>query len=301
MSHSWLYGIIMVCLLFSCRNRSSTGVDDEFYFTDTFAVADSFGIHQEAMEDIIENLASPVEIAGLLNKINAPFSNTYLASTDYLDDYNTTFKKAVALGVFGADLGYLNMYNINNTVLDYLSAVKSLADDLKVGQFFDFTTLKRLATNSENLDSLMFLSVRSFNQMDQYLRENKRGHLSSLIMGGLWIEGMHLATQVAKTSPHPDLYNRIGEQKIVIPDLLALLGRYREDPKFEKLVSDLENVKNSFDKVTITYEMGEPEMIEKEGKLIFIQNETSHVEMPDTLLQEITLKIEDLRNQLIGI
>ncbi len=301
MKRMWSLSVLTVLLIFACKSRPSSGFNEEFQFSDTFEVADSFGIHQEAMEDIIENLASPVEIAGLLSDIGAPFSKSNLAPTSFLDEYNTAFKKALALGVFGADLGYLNMYNINTTVIDYLSAVKSLSDDLKVGQFFDFNTLKRLATNSDNLDSLMFLSVRSFNLMDQYLRENKRSHISTLIISGLWIEGMYLATQVSKTNPDPDLYNRIGEQKIIITDLISLVDRFDEDARFAELVSNLEDLKSSFDKVEISYEMGEPEMIEKDGRLVFFQKETSHVDLTNDVLHEITQKIETLRNQLIRI
>jgi hypothetical protein len=43
---------------------------------------------------------------------------------------------------------------------------------------------------TKNLDSLIFISVHSFNQMDDYLRTNKRGNLSALIITGTWIEGL---------------------------------------------------------------------------------------------------------------
>lgn len=147
----------------------------------------------------------------------------------------------------------------------------------------------------------MFMSVRSFNQMDQFLRDNNRSHISSLVIAGLWVEGMYLATQVAKSNPHPDLYNRIGEQKIVITDLVSLLERFDEDPKFAALVQNLHGLKGSFDKVNISYELGEPEMIEKDGMLIFVQNESSHVEMTGEQLMEITETLAKIRNQLIGI
>jgi hypothetical protein len=73
--------------------------------------------------------------------------------------------------------------------------------------------LKRLAINNEDLDRLMFLSVNSFNRMDRYLRDNNRNNLSTLIVTGVWIEGLYLATQVYKDKPDKRIADRIGEQK----------------------------------------------------------------------------------------
>ena len=88
------------------------------------------------------------------------------------------------LGIYGADLGYLNIYGKTGNSVDVLSAIKRLADGLRVGQFFDFETLKRLSTSKSNLDSLLFLSVNSYNQIDNYLRNNDRGSISALMITG---------------------------------------------------------------------------------------------------------------------
>ena len=151
-------------------------------------------ISQEAMGDIIDNISSPVEMAALLKSTGVPFSQKLLASTDRVDDLNTNFKQALNLGVYGCDLGYLNMYEKTGSVINNMTAIKSLANELRIGQFFDFNTIKRLATNNENLDSLMYISVSSFNNMDEYLRQTNRSNISSLIVTGMWVEGMYLAT-----------------------------------------------------------------------------------------------------------
>ena len=113
----------------------------------------------------------------------------------------------------------LNIYDKNTQIIDYLTGISKLADGIKVGQFFDFASLKRLATSRENIDSLMYISVNSFNNMDTYLRENQRGHLSALMITGIWVEGRYRATQVAKANPDPVLKDRIGEQKINLNNL----------------------------------------------------------------------------------
>jgi hypothetical protein len=182
-----------------------------------------------------------------------------------------------------------------------LQAIKRLADNVNVGQFFDFNTLKRLASNNQNLDSLMYISVHSFNQMDKYLRDNKRGNLSALIITGVWIEGLYLATQVAKERESDQLSERIGEQKLILADLMLVLKNYSADPYFAKLNASLEEMKNQFNDVKITYEMGEPEAVEKDGMLTIVQNEKSVVHISKDQLKVIISTTEKVRNNLISL
>jgi len=72
--------------------------------------------------------------------------------------------------------------------------------------------------------------------MDKYLRSDNRSELSTLMVTGVWIEGLYLATQVAKSSPHPQLAERIGEQKIIMGDLMLILENYKNDKNFLKLI-----------------------------------------------------------------
>jgi len=255
----------------------------------------------QAMNEIIENISSPVEIAALLKKVGAPFSNKYLASTDKAENFTSANQQALNLGVYGADLGYINMYSKTSNVVSYLRSIKKLSDDVKVGQFFDFTTLKRLASNNQNLDSLMYISVHSFNQMDKYLRDNKRGNLSALIITGVWIEGLYLATQVAAERESEALSERIGEQKLILGDLMLVLKNYNSDPYFAKLNTSLEEMKSEFSEVKITYEMGDPEAVEKDGMLTIVQNEKSVVHITKEQLKSIIAKTAKVRNELINL
>lgn len=258
-------------------------------------------VADETMEEMVENVSSPIEMAALIKSLGVPFSKDYLATTDFVDNYVTSSKQAFALGIFGADMGYLNMYEKTTSVIDYLSAIKNLADEINVGQFFDFPTLKRLATNSQNIDSLMYISVHSFNQMDKYLRENKRGNLSSLMITGVWVEGLYLATQVATKTKNKELSERIGEQKTVLSQLLLILDNYRSDPFIAKLIEDLNLLKEDFKEIEITIEYGEPEAKEVNGELVIIQNEKSIVNISDEQLESITKKTKDIRNKLINL
>ncbi|MBE9467178.1 MAG: hypothetical protein IMY72_02515 [Bacteroidetes bacterium] len=299
-----LFYLIIICLVVaSCNNTSNSddNIGEDIEIPDSIFDDKPLMISEEAMEDIIENISSPVEMAALLKETGVPFSKKYLCDVKRIDKLNTNFKRALNLGILGSDLGYLNMYDKTGSVMNSMSSIKTLSDELKIGQFFDFATIKRLAVNHENLDSLMYISVSSFNNMDSYLRETNRSDISSLIVVGMWIEGMYFSTQVAKVVPNSKIVERIGEQKLILNDILLILKNYQSDKHFYELVKDVEKIKKSYKDVKITYTVGEPQSKEINGMLVIIPNDESHVEISNEQLINITNIIEEVRNKLINL
>jgi hypothetical protein len=293
--------LIIVLFIFSCK--SSTRKTGEFVFpeADSIPVSEAEKLSDEAIDDISRNISSPVEIADILQRMSVPFSTGNLASSIDASRLSTSFEKALKLGILGADLGYLNMYEKTGTSIDVLSSIKKLADGINVGQFFDFETIKRLSLNRSNLDSLLFISLNSYNQIDKYLRDKGRGQLSALMITGVWIEGQYLATQVLKQHPDTLLRNRVGEQKIILNDLLLLLAPYcNSSSEFTSLCQNMQEMKEKYRDIRITYTVGDPVMVEKDGALVVTQTEESKVEMTDEQLAAIILITVSIRNKLIS-
>jgi hypothetical protein len=284
--------IISAAVFHSCRDTPGKAGE--------FIIPDDDKLNTETIADISRNISSPVEIANLLQMLEVPFTNEYLASSIDANKQSTSFNKALQLGILGADLGYLNMYEMTGSSLDVLSSIRKLAEDIKVGQFFDFELIKRLSQQKSKLDSLLFVSIDAYTQIDRYLRINNRGQLSSLIIIGLWIEGQYLATQLVKQYPDKVLRDRIGEQKIIMADLQLLIAPYcARDKQFTHLCTDLLAINDIYNGIKITYTRGEPLSLENEGGLSVTQTETSVVEMSDEQLEKITEAIKTLRNRLI--
>ncbi len=291
---------LLLALLTSCGDSSVRQGRIAFPAADGVPAAESEKLSEEAVADIVQNIASPVEIAAILQSMNVPFSAASLAPTQGAERLATNFQKAVMLGIYGADLGYLNIYRKTGTSVDLLSTIKRLADGLRVGQFFDFETLKRLSTSKSDLDSLLYLSVSSYNQIDRYLRENDRGSISALMIAGVWIEGQYLATRVALEHPGKILRDRIGEQKIILGDLLLLLRPYRDKgAEYSSLYTMMEQISNSYSGVRVSYRLGEPVTVTEGDRLVMVQHEESIVEMSDAQLAAIADISKEVRNRLI--
>ena len=299
MNRPFLYFLLALPLLISC----GSGSGDETEIPDSVknkVVKASGDVDKSVINDLVQNVSSPIEMAALIKNEGVPFSKDYLSDADNVDNFNTAFEKAINLGVYGADLGYMNIYDKTSLIINHITSIKKIAEDLKIGQFFDFSTLKRLASNNENLDSLMYISTSSFNKMDNYLRENKRSDLSTLMIAGVWIEGLYLATQVTTKSKNKEIQNRVGEQKVSLENLMLILKLYKNDSNFANLIADFEKIKTVFDSVKITVEKGEPTSEEVDGSLMIVQHDIQHVDMPDGHMAKIISVVKEVRNKVIG-
>lgn len=280
--------------------KESADADDELMLPDSLQGEGPLKLSEEIIGDVIQNISSPVEMANLIKSTGVDFSQQILNSPENISDYSTSYKRALNLGVYSADLGYINSYDKSNIVVSYLLAVKNLADGIRVGQFFDFESLKRMATNSSNLDSLMQMSISSFNQMDSYLRQQNRSNVSALVITGAWIEGLYIASSVIEESNDEELINRLGEQKEIVDILYIILKNYEKNNNFKDLIAHLEELKDAYKSVKITKEVGEPETIEQDGMLIIVQDEVSKVDISPEVLGTIIGKVKEMREDIVS-
>lgn len=293
---------IAVALLFSscnsCRN-SSKNISDVLEIPDSLKEDNPVPISTAVIDNMIQNIASPIETAAIIKGLNVPFNKELIASTSYSENFNTSFAQALALGIYGCDLGILNMYGKTSLVIDYISTIRALANGIQVGQFFDFSTLKRLATNNENIDSLVLISQQSMARIDTYLRENNRSNLSVVIVAGVWIEGFYISSVVAQETNHRRMRDLIGEQKEILNLMMPLLNHYKKDPNMAKLIKNFEEIKILYNDVKISYEVGEVTTVEVNGELQIKQNDVQTIDMSDETFQKIIEKVKEIRSKLL--
>jgi hypothetical protein len=119
------------------------------------------------------------------------------------------------------------------------------------------------------------------------------------MIAGTWVEGMYLVTQAANEKSNPELTERIGEQKVNLNNLLLILDSYKNQSQVLDIINSLNELKEIFDGVEITYEIGEPETVEQGGMIMIVQNEKSVVNITDDQLNKIINKTKQIRNKLI--
>ncbi|HEU5148413.1 MAG TPA: hypothetical protein VFT90_16920 [Chryseosolibacter sp.] len=254
------------------------------------------------VNDILHRIPSPLEISVLLKESGKKYNGSFLNAPDNASRYNTNYKKALNLGIYGTDLGYTNIYEQSQDGIRYMSTIRDLANELNIGQFFETETIGRLVSNSNNLDSLLLITTQNFNNINSYLQSQNRSHLSVLLLTGGWLEALHITCEVAKSNPdNAQLKETIGAQKIILDNILHLLSFYKEnDRNMASLLTDMQALKQSFDKVTITtvYKPSTYEVVD--GVMVVKDNSSSTVEITKADIDSIRSTTQNIRTKIIS-
>ncbi len=257
---------------------------------------------EAAIAEILQQIPSPLEISVLLKESGKKYNPGYLNSPDNLSKYNSNFKKALNLGIYGTDLGYTNIYEQNKDGVTYIEVIKRLADGLSIGQFFDIETIGRLATNSKNLDSLLLITTQNFNSINHYLQTQGRANLSVLLLTGGWLEAIHITCNVAALDPaNKELQEKIGEQKVILNNIVSLLTYYKEsDQNMASLLNDMEELKKVFDRVNITFTYKESTFEIVNGVMVIKDNSTTTIDITLEDIKDISKLVGSIRNKIIS-
>lgn len=292
--------ILFFAILISCTSKNAA-------YEEAFAESmDSLNsgvtpIDEETVRSILEQIPSPLEISMLLKKSDTRYNSSILNSPDNISKYNTNYQKALNLGIYGADLGYSNIYGESVESIRYLSSIKKLANDLNIGQFFDIGTISRLASNSNNLDSLLLVTTQNFNAINQYLQGQHRSNLSLLFLIGGWVEAMEIICQVASEDlKNRELIEGIGEQKIILEQMVLLLSLYEGDSNMTALTQDFKELKIIFDAINITYTYKESSMEVVNGVVLIKDNSTTTIDITPQDALNIREKISSIRTKIIS-
>ena len=277
---------------------------DEQALLESFDSAKNEGpsISEEVIGDILQQTPSPLEISVLLKESGRKYNVNYLNNPNNLSKYNSNYKKALNLGIYGTDLGYTNIYEQNQDGIKYISSIKELADGLNIGQFFDIETIGKLATNSKNLDSLLLITTQNFNSINHYLQTQSRANLSVLLLTGGWLEALHITCEVATANPsNIELQEKIGEQKIILENIMLLLSFYKDtDQNMASLLTDMNELKRVFDKVNITYTYKESSFKIVDGVMVIEDNSSSTIEINEEIIKEIKSTSNSIRTKIIS-
>jgi hypothetical protein len=295
-------GLALVLLLLSSCGSGKKSDEQDFMAGLDSAKAEGPTISEEVIGSILEQIPSPLEISVLLKETDKKYNAAYLNSADNISKYNSNYEKALNLGIYGTDLGYTNIYEQNQDGLKYIASIKTLADGLSIGQFFDVETIGRLASNSKNLDSLLLITTQNFNTINHYLQTQSRANLSVLLLTGGWLEALHITCKVAESNPtNKQLQETIGEQKIILENILLLLSFYKDyDQNMASLLTDMEELKKTYDKVNITYTYKESTFEIVDGVMVIKDNSSSTIDITPDDVANIRTAVDNIRNKIIS-
>lgn len=245
------------------------------------------------------SLPSPYHLTMMVKNTGTKFNESLLNDVENNQKYTSIYKKCVNLGVYGADLAYMNIYEQSPLILNLFSVIKNLANDLDLTSAFNKSLVERVERNVDNTDSLLHILSNTYRDVDVYLKESQRQREGALVLAGGWIEAMYMLTQLAKENHNQMLIQRIGESKQPLENLIKILSPYyNESKEMAELIDALIELTNDFDGVEQQYTYVVPE-IDVENRITIVKSVTK-IEVPAQVLENITRKVENVRKQIVS-
>lgn len=249
---------------------------------------------------LFNNFPPPIALVNYIKESNVPYSTRYISPME-TEKFNTNIKKALGLGFLAANIGYLSIYNKTEMKGQYVKSMQSLATDLQVDKFYDFDTISHFAGDYENMKQLASRFMSSLKKMDNNLQENDSLDISTMIICGFWIESLYLTTQIVKKSSDWRITENIGEQKKVLNYLLIIFEHHQANPEIAEIYAMLQDLKNEYKEVHISYEYGDSKVISKAGKKIIKKEKKKTINITNEQLTQIAKKVADLRKKIINL
>ncbi len=286
---------LIIGFLTSAALLTSCSEEDAGPNTSGTVVKDSTTVDRtEKIENIFFNIPSPLETISILKNAGATYEWNLPLDPMKVDEFTSSVEKAIAMGIYGADLNYASVFSVDNDMYMFLSCAEKLGKEIGVGQVFTEEVTHRIEDNVDNKDSMQVIISETFWSMDSQLHEEGRESVSALVIAGGWIEGVYLATQLAVLNPdNAEIKQRIAEQKYSLENLVKLLETYDDSSEeFVEITMMFKDLEELFMK--IGEEKTNPEAsVDEDGMPIIGQQIT--LTMDNDLLNEITQLVSEIR------
>lgn len=287
-----IIGLMSAGILTSCGDPKKDSTKDDIIETPDTVKTSVLNIGGELF-----SVPSPIQTALLIQKSGISYDKSVLSASNKVNTFSTDYTRSLNLGIYGADLGYVSLYNQTQDAIGYLASVKQLADKLGISAAFDASTMERIQKNITNKDSMMVLVGIAYRGSDAYLKNNQRTDISSLILAGGWIESMHFSVSAYKQKPNNDIKFRIAEQKQALGSLIKIISNNKSQEAVDLYVQ-LTDLSKIYDGIELKYTFVPP--TDDTAKKVTYVNSTTEVIVNDEQISKISDKIKEIRNKIVN-
>lgn len=263
-------------------------------------------IIQKVKDEVIKNVADAVkqlppvqELPDLLAAAGVDdFYEKLVNPTKNVDKYLTTNDlSAMNFGVYIVDLGYVLNYEKIQMGSEYMRACQKLADKMGISSAIDQQKIERFGKNLDKKDSLIKIANETVQNIDKYLRANERTNISAIILGAMFVEGLHISTSIIGMPSDMDKKNKdlvfsrmvkiIADQEKSLDDAISSLEAVKPTGKAQELLDGLKAIKKVYAEKKYT----EKFTTYKTGEKVPVSTED---------LQPLQEKAQEIRKLIIG-
>ncbi len=200
------------------------------------------------IEENVYPLPTSAEVIKMLSDLEVGYIFGISNPVENSKKYFSSTTRAINMGVYGADLSYATLYNIQQGVIDYMDAIRNLANELNMSKIYDASLYDKIKANFDNKDSLVKILTGAFNDTYIYLADNDQQPLALLVVGGAWVEGMYLTTHVSEAAYQvAGISKNLLEQKKSFELFLEITKPFDNDPIVGDFVKGLDPIKKVYE------------------------------------------------------
>jgi hypothetical protein len=239
----------------------------------------------------------PALISHIIAKESIPFESQSLSDAAHPEQWTGEIKKALNLGVLGADLSYLINHKQAASIPQYLAAIRRLTDDLGISHEVDAELLNQIEAGLENPENMLSLHGIFFRNLESYLKKNNRTDISTSILLGGWTESLyHLACPADSIAGHP-LDRLLIDQTYSAKGISALANSIQAE-SFSDIQSAILDLCTELEELDKTYDFKAPVHDRRQG-ITYLRSQ-SKVICPDEQLTEMHTIISETRELIIA-
>ena len=279
-------------VMLSCgSNEMDVDVED--------AVEDSTEVVQVVDNDLplIEySVPTPNELFEIIKAEGGELKIDLINSLDNEENYIDLKSKALNFGTYSADLGYMSCFDNSIEFLKYTKVVERLGDELGISEVFDEELMERIENNEGDTDSLFIISNDTYYDSYQFLEENEKGTELALIISGGFIESLYIVSNLVDSySEDTGIIEKIGDQKLVLENILDFCMTYMDEPAVSETMDDLFSLSEVFEK-NMEFVEGESN-IKSDGDVVTLSG-GGHFKMTEKAFNAIKEKVTEIRTKI---
>ena len=134
----------------------------------------------------------------LLRSKGAEFNSSLANSSGNASKYSSNFDRSVNMGIYGADLNYLTVFEQNDAAKSTVEAISKLASSLGIENAFDQTSFDKIVADGDSLDlrEKSNLVSKAFRNAEDQMYSEERALMGTLMISGGWIESVYLTSNI---------------------------------------------------------------------------------------------------------
>lgn len=252
---------LLAAICVSCvRTQTTTNFED--------TAVDSAAVGADTREDdlnksrtILYTLPAPIEMASIIKETGVRFDDQLLSPLSKVGKYSTNLKMALNLGIYATDMSVSGMFSQSQRMVDYLNTLKTLTQKLGIVKVLDEDVVAKLERSDMSRQDALGVISEVYMNTNQYLAENNRRNIATVVMTGAWVEGLYLALNLIDPDKlNADIVGRLVAQKLAMATMLNIIDGMNADGSD----ADLTYLRSKMDEIEVIFNAVE---LQKTGRV----------------------------------